>query len=136
MTQGNFDLVITLILKLFFLATIYFDARSDAEIDETGKRNHTQELLNRVFWFLSIVLTWQYFDSVSIISIFTCILMYMGIFNPIYNKFRNLPYHYLGKTDKWYDKWILWMSKFDKDKRFPLLFIWYFLLFFIGFFLH
>lgn len=139
MSQGNFDMIIMLILKLLFFGTIYFDARGDAEIDKTRKRNHTYELLNRVFWFFSIVLVWQYFDSITLLSIFSCIMMYMGGFNILYNKYRGLPYYYVGKTDKWYDKWILWMSKIEKQPqkyKFPILSIWYFFMFFIGFFLY
>jgi len=139
MIQGNFDLIIMLILKFFFLGTIYFDAKGDAEIDNTKKRNHTYELLLRVFWFLSVVLTWQYYDSITLISIFSCILMYLGGFNVVYNKHRGLPYYYVGTTDKWYDKWIYWMSKIDAKPRkykIPLLAIWYFVLFFIGFFIY
>lgn len=139
MSQGNFDMIIMLILKLLFFGTIYFDARGDAEIDKTRKRNHTYELLNRVFWFFSIVLVWKYFDSITLLSIFSCIMMYMGGFNILYNKYRGLPYYYVGKTDKWYDKWILWMSKIEKQPkkyRLPILSIWYFFMFFIGFFLY
>lgn len=139
MSQGNFDLIIMLIIKLLFIASIYFDAKGDAIIDKTRKRDHTLEALDKAIWIVILLIVWGYFDSITLISIFTYIPLRMGLFNPLYNKFRDLPYHYVGKTDKWYDKWILWMSKIEKQPKkykFPILTIWYFIVFFTGFFVY
>lgn len=139
MSQGNFDLIIVFIIKLLFIASIFFDAKGDAVIDETKKRDHTLEVLDKATWMLILFTVWYYFNAITLISIFTYIPLRMGLFNVLYNKNRDLPYHYVGETDKWYDKWILWMSKIEKQPKkykFPILTIWYFVIFFIGFFLH
>lgn len=138
MTQGNFDLIIMIALKLCFILSILFDAWGDASIDKTRKRNHTLELLDKVVLGLVLLIMWLYPYSISLIALFTYIPMRMGAFNVLYNKFRGLEYTYIGTTDKWYDFWIRWMGKVEAQPKkyyFPALTIWYFLLFFTGLFL-
>jgi hypothetical protein len=67
------------------------------------------------------------------------ILLRMGMFNVLYNKFRDRKYWYIGSgkgRDKIFDKWIKWMADADRNKKYqPLLTIFYIACAAIGFFL-
>lgn len=138
MSEANFSILIMFIIKLLYICAIYFDAKSDALIDAENKRKHGYELLTNLSFLFVICLVWYVPYNISFFTLISYVFLRMGLFNVVYNKYRGLPYHYVGTTDKWYDKWIKWMSKIESKPRkykFPILTIWYFVVFFIGLFL-
>jgi len=131
-----FTTIILVIIKICYLGSILFDAWGDAEIDITKKRNHTYELLAKAFLGIVILLTWFYSPIISLFTIISYIPLRMGSFNPLYAKFRNMSHQYVGTTDKWYDKWIMWMTKIIINTKYniTILTIWYILLILFGLF--
>lgn len=138
MSQGMFEVIMMFSIKILYVLSIYFDAVSDAIIDDTKHRNHLYELLTIACLGCVILLTWGYSDSISVVTLLMYLPLRMGLFNVIYNKKRNLPYHYVGKSDAIYDKWIYWMHKIETRPKLklPILTIYYFFIGAFGFFMH
>ncbi len=121
-------------IKLFFILSIWADARSDAIIDDTHKRHHWLEFIQIGALIAAMVVVWYFYVPLS--SILAYILLRMGMFNLIYNKKRKLPYYHLGSSK--YDKLLMFFQKTELRhdlpivKGVPLLVFWYMICLFFG----
>jgi hypothetical protein len=138
MSIGVFNLLIMLSVKLLTVLAVYCDAKSDAIIDETKKRNHTLEWITIAAFGAIIMLVFYFTDSFSALSLWSLPLIWAGAFNPVYNSTRKWELWYVGDTDRWFDRQLKWASKIEADgsNKLPILTILYVLMFFFGLFLH
>lgn len=92
-------------IYVLILAIVVSDAYADAFIDVTRQRDHIIEVINIALY---LIVVWVF--SVSVMSIWHFLLLYTFIriyaFNFTYNKIRDLPEFYLGKTDAIWDRWL------------------------------
>jgi hypothetical protein len=110
--------------------SIWADAKADAVIDKTGKRNHTLEVIQHL-GLAAIFLLWYVDYGMMIWTVIGYPFLRAGLFNPLYNHYRDNKFNHLGNN--FFDNCLKWALKFEENHRFPMLFMIYFVLAFTGF---
>jgi len=135
---GSIEIIFAFAIALCWVASIVLDAASDALIDNDGKRRHTSEAFSIVFVLLGALLILYALTGgydVSLFSILKYPALRLGLFNLVYNHYREgIKWDYLGQTD-WFDRQLIKVRDFGVRKRIPILFFIYFLVTGISFFI-
>lgn len=140
LSAGHYDVMYAMLITLCWFFSIYFNAKGDALIDNTGRRKHGLEGLSELFAVGAAGFVWLAYTGGHDISLFA-ILKYpflrFGMFNLVYNDNRDpkLPWDYLGTTD-WFDRQLTYIRDYGKSKKIPLLFLLYFIVFFTALFVN
>lgn len=137
---GYADMLPTYVITVCWVLSILLNAKSDASIDNTAKRNHLLELGSELFLLLGAGLIWVFYMQGWNFSIWVFLkypLLRLGMFNLVYNQNRqpSLPWDYVGNTD-WFDRQLYRFRQWGISSRIPWLFILYFFSFAIGLFIY
>lgn len=137
---GYADVLPTYVITVCWVLSILLNAKSDASIDNTAKRNHLLELGSELFLLLGAGLIWVFYMQGWNFSIWVFLkypLLRLGMFNLVYNQNRqpSLSWDYVGNTD-WFDRQLYRFRQWGISSRIPWLFILYFFSFAIGLFIY
>ena len=144
------NIYLMLIWKMCAFASIFYDAKSDALIDKTTKREHLYEVKSIAFILLGIVplLIMVYLTNESLLVMLLrkaimvaggYIFMRAGMFNLVYNYYRDIDYYFVGTTNT-FDTYLQLLQRIEfegiqirrRTIPFPALRIFYFICFIVG----